>query len=94
MSKHILPATEMDNERVVWLRPDDDPRADPGWRYRLDKQKGDLLFFIEEQVLPERVNSPNAYRVLNQKCQTVLKKRDVVWFRDALNEVLALEEDW
>ena len=35
MSKHLLPETALDDERTIWIQPDPDPKADPGWRLRL-----------------------------------------------------------
>lgn len=94
MSKHEIPATELDDPRVVWLRPDDDPKADPGWRLRLDKQEGELAFLVEEQVLPEHVDNPNSFRVLATHGRMLLKKSEAQWLHQALGEMLAKDEDW
>lgn len=91
MSKHILEKTHLDDERVVWLRPDPDPKQDPGWRFRLDKEKGEIAFLSMEQVLPEKVDSPNARHTFAHKSMS-LSKDEVRWLRDSLTELLEL--DW
>lgn len=94
MSKHVLPATDKDEERIVWLRPDPDPKQDPGWRLRLEKQKGDVAFFFEEQVLPERVDNPEANRIIDQHSHMMLTRPEAEWLRDALTEMLAMGDEW
>ena len=94
MSKHVLPATDTDEERIVWIRPDPDPKTDPGWRLRLDKQKGDVAFLVEEQVLPERVDNPNANRIIAQNSHSMLTRAEATWLRDALIEMLELGDEW
>lgn len=94
MSKHEVPANELDDERTVWIRPDPDPKSDPGWRLRLDKQKGDLAFLVEEQVLPEKVDQPTAYRVIATKGRMLLTKDEATWLHQSLGEMLAKDEEW
>lgn len=88
MGKHVIPENELDNERTVWIRPETDPKADPGWRFRLDKMKGEIPFLFEEQVLPEHVDNPLARRVIHTKARSMLTRADATWLRDALDEML------
>ena len=67
---------------------------DKGWRLRLDKAKSDIAFLHEEKVLPERVDNPNAMRVIANDGTLQLNRKEAEWLRDALNELLATDEDW
>ncbi len=93
MTRHDLPPTQLDDARTVWLYPDPDPKADPGWRLRLDRMRNDNAFLFEEQVLPERVNMPNAYRVIHCLTSLSLTRSDAVWLHYALGDMLAEWED-
>lgn len=88
MGKHIVPPTSLDDTRTVWIQPDPDPKADPGWRLRLDWMRDDNAFLFEEQVLPERVDNPNAHRILCSKASIQLTRANAEWLRDALTDFL------
>jgi hypothetical protein len=92
MTKHTLPATHLDSERTVWLRPDPDPKQDPGWRLRLDKERGEPVRLLEEQVLPECVDDPASRRCLAIKANVCLTRADAEWLHAALGEMLQMEE--
>lgn len=94
MSKHELPATDLDDERIVWIQPDPDPKADPGWRLKLDKPRGEMAFLVEERVLPERVDNPNAHRILCDRAKMFLTRANAEWLRDSLIEMLELGDEW
>ena len=88
MSRHIIPPTSLDDARTVWIQPDPDPKADPGWRLRLDWMRDDNAFLFEEQVLPERVDNPNAMRIIFNKASIQLTRANAEWLRDALTDFL------
>ncbi len=88
MSRHVVPPSSLDDLRIVWIQPDPDPKADPGWRLRLDWMDGDNAFLFEEQVLPERVDMPNAKRILVNKASIQLTRENAEWLRDALVDFL------
>ena len=97
MSKHILPATELDDERVVWIKPSAQWKKDgthDGVRLRLDKLKGEIVQLLEEKVLPERVDNPNANRIVEKYANLMLTKDDAIWLRDALTELLDMGGEW
>ena len=96
MSKHVLPATELDEDRVVWILPATWLKngAHEGNRLRLDKVKGELVELFEEEVLPERIDNPNANRVINRHAQLSLTRVEAEWLRDSLVELLAMGDDW
>lgn len=68
--------------------PENDPRADPGWRLHLMRAPYENAQFSEEQVLPEKVNDPWANRIKHRK-EITLKITEVVWLRDALDDVIS-----
>lgn len=74
----------------VAVFPDNDPK-DPGWRLHLRREPDEMAMLIEERVLPEKVDDPNARRVLDKTWQTWLKRRDAVWMHEQLGKLLA---DW
>ncbi len=75
-------------ERFVCIRPDPDPKADPGWRFRIDSEVQGLTVLVEEQVLPERVSRVDAYRIITTRGEMTLTPTDVVWLHATLGELL------
>lgn len=69
--------------------PDNDPKADPGYRLHVFREEHGLTWLAEEQVLPEKVHDPKANRVITTK-QFSLKATEVRWLRDRLTELLAV----
>ncbi len=65
-----------------------DPKGAPGWRFRIEQEPGENAELVEEQVLPERVNT-TAYRVLATGGHHWLTKADVKWLHETLGELLA-----
>lgn len=88
MSRHVVPPTSLDDLRIVWIQPAPDPKSDPGWRLRLDWMHHDNAFLFEEQVLPERVDNPNAHRIVCDKASIQLTRDNAEWLRDALTDYL------
>lgn len=74
--------------RFIRIRPDTDPKADPGWRFRIEREAGEQTIFAEEQVLPEQVLNPDAQHVIG-KLSCWLTAADVEWLHGALGELLA-----
>ena len=50
--------------------------------------RDDNAFLFEEQVLPERVDNPNANRIINSKASIQLTRANAEWLRDALTDFL------
>ncbi len=75
-------------ERFVVIRPDPDPKADPGWRHRIDSEVQGLTRIIEERVLPERVNRVDAHRIIATRDGLTLTPADVAWLYGVLGELL------
>jgi len=50
--------------------------------------RDDNAFLFEEQVLPERVDNPNAMRIIFNKASIQLTRANAEWLRDALTDFL------
>lgn len=62
--------------------------VDKGWRLRVTCDDGYSLELVEEQVLPERVTSPDARRVLARLGEVKLTPDEAKWLRDVIDEYL------
>lgn len=59
-----------------------------GWRLHLFRERGENLLLSEEQVLPEKVDDPRAYRVTYSK-RLWLTSAEVRWLHEQLTSTLA-----
>ena len=46
MSRHSVPPTSLDDERIVWTQPDPDQKTDPGGPLRLDWLRDALTDYL------------------------------------------------
>lgn len=83
----VEPEAEEDVLDVVLPDTKHDPKADPGWRLHIYRPPHENTWLSEEQVLPEKVDDPNARRVI-AKTQIILTEASARWVRDYLNVVL------
>lgn len=77
----------------IRIRPQDMPKhmagkPHDGWRLVVRRAEGENAELIEEQVLPECVNKPNAQAVLDDRGGSWLTIAEVRWLRDVLSELL------
>lgn len=74
------------SKSFIRIRPENDPKA-PGWRFRLQRDEGDMAVLASERVFPERVTDPEANLVEPADCFW-MKRDDAEWLRDQLTEML------
>jgi hypothetical protein len=58
-----------------------------GWRLHVFRESGEMTILAEEQVLPEKIDDPNANRVKNST-RIWLSRDEMLWLRDQFTELL------
>lgn len=84
------------NEETHWILPCESSRTAPrfidqGWRTRVHLEDGEgRVFITEEQVLPEKVDSPFANRIRATNGTVRLNLDEALFLRDVLEEVIPM----